>query len=92
MTVKNHVMANDKENSNEEQKEHHKSWLERAVEQEDTDFPLSGGEEDEDLDDGTDDEDDENADDENTDDETTSSFRDDLETDFPLSGGEVDHD
>ena len=78
-------MANENVNNPEENKEEHKSWLQKALEQEDTDFPLSGGEEDEDLDDGEDDEESDTED-------TESSFKEDLDTDFPLSGGEVDHD
>jgi hypothetical protein len=81
-------MANEHINNPEEHTEEHKSWLQKALEQADTDFPLSGGETDEDLDDGA--EEDDAA--EDTKDEHKSSFLDDLDTDFPLSGGEVEHD
>ena len=52
----------------------------------DTSFPLSGGENDEDLEN---DEDEDNDKDEN-DDEDDEEFKENLETEFPLSGGETE--
>jgi hypothetical protein len=79
---------NSDENKNGEPAKHH-TWIENIVEniqKLDTEFPLSGGETEEDF---------ENADDseeggENEEQTTKTSFNDDLETEFPLSGGEVE--
>jgi len=95
-------MANENENinpenaeNNEEPKPHH-TWLENIVEniqKLDTEFPLSGGETEEDFE-SVDDSEEEDADDDKgakkSEEHHHTSFKDDLETEFPLSGGEVE--
>jgi hypothetical protein len=76
------------ENKKEEQPGH-SNWMDKVVssiQQLDADFPLSGGESEEDF---------AKADDNERDGDSPeltqkTSFEDDLETDFPLSGGEVE--
>jgi len=87
-------MANENDELKEEGQENtgeqpqHKSWIGKILEQIDTDFPLSGGEEEEDFENVNE----ATGDDEEPEEHKKSSFFEDLDTDFPLSGGEVDHD
>ncbi len=77
------------EEHNEGEQTKHHSWIENIVEsiqKLDTEFPLSGGETEEDFQSVNDNE----TGGENEEQTTKTSFFDDLETEFPLSGGEVE--
>lgn len=65
-------MANEKETNNKPEEEKKESWLEEALEKVNTDFPLSGGETEEDFEAATgvdEDEDYDESEDESSDDE-----------------------
>lgn len=90
-------MGTENENTNNEGAENneapkHHSWIENIVDKIqklDTEFPLSGGETEEDFESVDDKEEDETGE-EKADKSKKTSFFDDLDTEFPLSGGEVD--
>ncbi len=80
-------------NSNENQG--HESWLDKALDKINTDFPLSGGETDEDLESEEDTEDVADSGEEKAEPKHESwlgHILDNVDTDFPLSGGEQDED
>ena len=79
------IKKNDGKDKDENWLEHIEDEVEGNIENLDTDFPLSGGEEPMTA---LDEEDEEDTDDDKK--EKKSSFRKDLNTEFPLSGGEVD--
>ena len=89
-------MANENDNinkdsaENHEKPKHHHTWIDsitERIQKLDTEFPLSGGETEEDFESIDDTED---SIEEKKEDHHHTSFRDDLETEFPLSGGEVE--
>lgn len=69
-------MANENDNTDPKEQPEKKTWLDEALDHIDSDFPLSGGEQGEDLEFDLGDEEDDGDDDVNT--------------RFPLSGGEKD--
>jgi len=80
--------TNNNKSNQENQKQHHHTLMEdirETFEKLDTEFPLSGGETDEDLDKVT-----HTGENDKGKDHPKTSFFDDLDTEFPLSGGETE--
>ena len=77
---------------NPEEPKHHSSWIKDMLAKIDTDFPLSGNEQEEDFEDDNDDQDEDIEDITETKEKPhkKTTFFEDLDTEFPLSGGEVE--